>query len=452
VIILGISIGSGEFLLGPAAFVKHGLTLLWVTSAAVLLQTIFNVELMRYTLATGEPVLTGFMRSKPSSSFWAWFYSILYFLQAGWPAWAANAAGAVFFLWARRLAGPDEASILYWIGVSTFLLTIVILLVGRRIERTLEILNWVLIAWILGSFLIIAVIFVPIDTWLAAGAGLVGYDPRSGTFDLMPDGLDPVLLAALVAYSGCGGMTNLTLTNWARDRGYGMGERVGYIPAAVGGAKVHLAHSGFMFPANEENLSRWHGWWRIVRADQWGVFFLGGMLGMILPALLYVTFLPPGTEIRGLGIAAALAQSVGAQAGPMLAGAIALLGAWLLFKTQLDNMEGMVRALTDVLWTGSSRLRAWRGGDVRRVYYSVLAASVVWGMVALGMSQPIVLLQVGANVASVAFIVTSLHLLYINTTLLPPALRPPLWRRLVLVLMAVFYSYFSFLSISSLLR
>ena len=452
VIVLGISIGSGEFLLGPAAFVKHGLTLLWVTSVAVLLQTIFNLELMRYTLATGEPVLTGFMRSKLLSLFWVWFYSILHSLQTGGLAWASNAAGAVFFLWARRLAGPAEAATLYWIGVSTFLLTIVILLVGRRIERTLEILNWVLIAWILGSFLIIAVIFVPIDTWLAAGAGLVGFDLRSGTFDLMPAGLDPVLLAALVAYSGCGGMTNLTLTNWARDRGYGMGERVGYIPAAVGGAKVHLAHSGFMFQPNEQNLARWHGWWRIVRADQWGVFFLGGLLGMILPALLYVAFLPPGTEIRGLGIAAALASSVGAQAGPTLAGAIALLGAWLLFKTQLDNMEGMVRALTDVLWTGSSRLRAWRGGDVRRVYYSVLAASVVWGMVALGMSQPIVLLQVGANVASVAFIVTSLHRLYINTTLLPPALRPPLWRRVVLVVMAAFYAYFSFLSISSLLK
>jgi hypothetical protein len=452
VIVLGISIGSGEFLLGPAAFVKNGLTLLWVTSAAVLLQTIFNLELMRYTLATGEPVLTGFMRSRPSSSFWAWFYSILYFLQTGWPAWAANAAGAVFFLWARRLAGPGEAWILYWIGVSTFLLTVLILLVGRRIERTLEILNWILIAWILGSFLILAAIFVPAETWVAAGAGLFGFDPRSGRFDLLPSGVDPVLLAALVAYSGCGGMTNLTLTNWARDRGYGMGERVGYIPAAVGGAKVQLAHTGFMFQPDADNLSRWRGWWRIVRADQWGVFFLGGMLGMILPALLYVTFLPAGTEIRGLGIAAALAQSVGAHSGPILAGSIALLGAWLLFKTQLDNMEGMVRALTDVLWTGSSRLRSWRGGDVRRVYYTVLAASVVWGMIALGMTQPIVLLQVGANVASVAFIVTSLHLLYINTTLLPPVLRPPMWRRLVLVAMAIFYGYFSFLSISSLLR
>ncbi len=450
VIVLGISIGSGEFLLGPAVFVKHGLTLLWVTTVAVVLQTIFNTELMRYTLATGEPVLTGFMRTRPSSSLWAWVYSILYFLQTGWPAWAANAAGAVFFLWARRLAGPADASLVYWIGVATFLLCVAILMVGRRIERTLEILNWVLIAWILGSFFVLAVIFVPLRTWFAAGAGLGGFDLETGTFMLLPEGLDPVLLAALVAYSGCGGMTNLTLTNWARDRGYGMGERVGYIPAAVGGAKVHLAHSGFIFKPDAQNMARWRGWWRIVRADQWGIFFLGGMLGMVLPALLYVTFLPAGTDIRGLGIAAALASSVGARAGAVLAGVIALLGAWLLFKTQLDNMEGMVRALTDVLWTGSKRLRGWRGGDVRRVYYSVLTAVVIWGVFALNLAQPVALLVIGANIASVAFIITSLHLLYINTHLLPPELRPPLWRRASLVAMAVFYSYFSTLSIYSL--
>ena len=67
VIVLGASIGGGEFLLGPAAFVRHGLSLLWVTGIAVWLQTVFNTELMRYTLATGEPVFTGFMRTRPSA-------------------------------------------------------------------------------------------------------------------------------------------------------------------------------------------------------------------------------------------------------------------------------------------------------------------------------------------------------------------------------------------------
>jgi hypothetical protein len=258
-------------------------------------------------------------------------------------------------------------------------------------------------------------------------------------------------LGALAAYSGAGGVINIVLSNWARDKGYGMGGRAGYITAAVGGRRVNLAHSGFKFGTDDEAMRRWRGWWRIVRADQWGVFFTGALLGMALPALLYVTFLPRGADIRGLGVSAALAQGIGARAGSLLAGGVALLGVWLLFKTQLDIMEGMVRALTDILWTGSRRLRAWRGGDVRAVYYAVLAAVVLWGVVALRLAQPIVLLQLGANIGGFIFIVTSLHLLYVITRLLPPRLRPPLWRRAALVGMALFYGFFVGLSLSTLL-
>jgi Mn2+/Fe2+ NRAMP family transporter len=98
IIVLGGAIGSGEFLLGPAIFVRHGLSLLWVTAVAIWLQTIFNTELMRYTLATGEPVFSGFMRTRPSSTVWACVYTALYVLSQGWPAFAATAAGAIFFL------------------------------------------------------------------------------------------------------------------------------------------------------------------------------------------------------------------------------------------------------------------------------------------------------------------------------------------------------------------
>ena len=432
-------------------FVRHGLSLLWVTVVAILLQTIFNLELMRYTLATGEPVFTGFMRTRPSSKAWAIFYTVLYFFQTGWPAWAATAAGAVFFLFERRLATAADAHVVYLIGCASFLLCVTILLFGRRIERTLELLNWVMVACILGSFLVLAAIFVPGATWMSAIAGIVGYDLPDRAFDFIPAGVDFILLGALIGYAGGGGVANITLSNWARDKGYGMSKYAGYIPAAVGGRKVNLAHSGFTFTPDAESLARWKGWWRIVRADQWGVFFIGALLGIVLPALLYVTFIPRGTDIRGLGIAAALAAGIGAQAGPMLAIVIAVLGAWLLLKTQLDQLEAMTRAVTDMLWGGSRTVRSWRGGDVRAIYYGVLAVLTVWGMLALRLAQPIVLLQLGANVAGAVFIVAPLHLLYINTTLLPSEIRPPLWRRAALVTMTLFYGFFVTLSVSRLL-
>jgi hypothetical protein len=389
VIVLGTSIGSGEFLLGPATFVRHGLSLLWVTLIAVFFQTMFNLELMRYTVATGEPVFTGFMRTRPSSKLWALFYTGLLFFQIGWPAWAATAAGAVFFLMERRLAGDADATIVYVLGCASFLLCIFALLFGRRIERTLEILNWVMVSVVLAALLVLALVFVPGATWIAGVAGFAGYDAARGSFDLLPAGVDFILLAALVGYSGAGGCSNIVLSNWARDKGY---------------------------------------------------------------AILYVTFLPAGTDIRGLGIAAALAQGVGDRAGPLLAGVIALLGAWILLKTQLDQIEGLTRSVTDILWTGSAKVRSWRGGDVRAVYYTVLIAVAIWGMIALRLAQPVVLLQLGANIAGAVFIIASLHLLYINTRLLPAELRPPPWRRACLIGMALFYGIFTTLSIVRLIQ
>src|SRR5678815_2078416 len=451
VIVLGVSIGSGEFLLGPAAFVKYGLSLLWVVGGAALLQTLLNLELMRYTMATGEPIMTGFMRTRPHATFWAWFYAVFYFLQMGWPGWAGAAAGAMFFLFTKRLPGAAESNVVYGIGVGLFLLCGLILMVGRRIERTLEYLNWIMIAAIIGGLGLLALMFVPLSTWVAGLVGFAGFDLKTGSFQFVPPGADFFLLGAFAAYAGGGGVANLTLSNWARDKGYGMSSSVGFIPAAVGGKKVALAHSGSTFEPNEESLKRWRGWWRIVRVDQWGVLVTGAILGMALPALLYVTFVPAGSDIRGLGIAAALAHAVATQKGAIFGGAIAILGVWILFKAQLDILEGMTRAVTDILWTGSARIRAWRGGDVRVVYYSVLAIISVWGIIALRLTQPIILLSLSANMAGIVFIISSLHLLYVNTRLLPVELRPPLWRRLALVALSLFYGLFLAMWVWSLL-
>ena len=450
VIVLGVSIGSGEFLLGPAAFVKHGLTLLWVATVATLLQTVFNLELMRYTMATGEPACTGFMRTRPRAGFWAWTYAGLFVLQVGWPGWAGAASGAFFFLGTGRVAGPEDAGIVYWIGVATFLGCVAILLVGKKIERTLEVLNWILVTTILTCFLVMAVLFVAPSTWLAALTGFVGFDPASRSFEFIPPGVDFFLLGAFAAFSGAGGVINLMLSNWARDKGYGMGATTGYIPAIVGAKKVNLAHNGSVFVRSEEGLARWRGWWRLVRVDQWGIFFTGALLGMGLPALLYVTFLEHGQDIRGLGIAAALANAMEARL-PLMGVVIALLGAWILFKTQLDVLDGLTRATTDMLWTSSRRLRAWRGGDVRVIYYGILALVVVWGAIALRLAQPILLLQLAANIGGVVFVLAGVHLLYVNTRLLPVELRPGIWPRIGMVGLVLFYGCISVVSFRAML-
>ena len=126
------------------------------------------------------------MRTKPSRAFWAWLYVAMYLLQVGWPYSAGLSAGAFFFLATRRIAGPADATVMYQLGVGTFLVCILLLMLGRRIERTLELLNWVMVVCILGGFLALGLYFVPGSTWAAAGVGFFGFDLPRGRFSFMP--------------------------------------------------------------------------------------------------------------------------------------------------------------------------------------------------------------------------------------------------------------------------
>ena len=65
------SIGGGEWLVGPAAAVKYSSSIFLIATVAIVLQVIFNLEAIRYTLYTGEPIYGGIMRLKPGPKFWA---------------------------------------------------------------------------------------------------------------------------------------------------------------------------------------------------------------------------------------------------------------------------------------------------------------------------------------------------------------------------------------------
>src|SRR5688572_4343743 len=93
-VMAGSSIGSGEWIMGPAAaaiFMQGYGALLWVAVASILAQVVLNSEVMRYTICTGEPIFTGFMRSRPGPRFWLTGYLLLDCLS-WWPSLSGLAA------------------------------------------------------------------------------------------------------------------------------------------------------------------------------------------------------------------------------------------------------------------------------------------------------------------------------------------------------------------------
>ena len=70
-IALGISIGSGEWLLGPQAVGQFGFVGVgWVILVSAVLQTFYNVECSRYVMATGEVPVVGWGRVPPGYLLW----------------------------------------------------------------------------------------------------------------------------------------------------------------------------------------------------------------------------------------------------------------------------------------------------------------------------------------------------------------------------------------------
>jgi len=444
-ILLAVSVGAGEWLLGPAATARYGGAILWIATVSVLLQALLNTEMARYTLATGEPIFTGFMRTAPGPTFWGWTYAWLHFLQIGWPGWALAAATAVSALFLGRLPDEGDRVVVLYFGYLTFLVSVLLVLLGDRVEKTLEHAEWFMIGWTLVFLGLIGLFLVPSTIWGAVGTGFIA--PLLG-WPSLPGAIDWFLLAGFAAYSGAGGTLNATLTYWLRDKGFGMSGTVASVPAIIGGQKVEVSHPGVAFPPSDDNLRRWKGWWRYLRADQWWIWVPGSLIGMGLPALIALAFIPPGTAMSGYGIAAYHALALGERFGPALWILTLLTSFWILFSTQLATAGGFARVSTEVLWAASGRVRGWRGGNVRTVYYRALLAFTLWGCVAIYLADPLTLILIGANVAGANLVILSFHTLVVNRRFLPRELRPPLWREIGLVLSGLFFLALALLALA----
>ncbi len=444
-ILLATSIGGGEWLVGPATSVQYGVGLFWIATVAILLQLVFNLEAIRYTLYTGEPIYSGFMRLKPRSGFWATVYVILTAMQLGIPAVAAACAAPLFAAFAGRMPGAPDAGTLVWVTYGVIAVTVLILSLGGTIERTLEYVSWAMLAYIFVFLVGVNLFFVPLAHWWQTFKGFF-------SFGYMPSGVDITLLGALASTAGQGGVGNLTITNWIRDKGFGMGSRVGAIPGAFGSREVKLSHTGKVFPLTAENLRRWRLWWKFVAADQIWLWALGCFVGMFLNVNLATAIIPQGTNIAQVGAGAFQAQYMAEHLWTGFWFLAILNGFWILFSTHLGNTDLLVRTITDIVWVGSPRARAWRGGDIRRIYYALLFGFTAWGLFAVNRGDAMSLFKIIANMAGVVMAIASVQLLVVGYKLLPRELQPPLWRRAVIVLCALFYATFSALVIWSLVK
>ncbi|MBI1727696.1 MAG: Nramp family divalent metal transporter [Candidatus Rokubacteria bacterium] len=436
-ILLGLSLGSGDWILGPAATARWGPGILWICTLSVLLQALLNTEMARYTLATGESIFAGFMRVAPGPRVWGPVYALLHLGQVGWPGWALAAASTLAAAFLGRMPRAEDGAVVVGLGYAIFLGAVAVTLLGTRARRTVEWAEWLVMAWTLGFLAALGLLLVPWSVWQAVAVGFVWPSlpaERDVSFDW-------VLLAAFAAYAGGGGTINAALTHWLRDKGFGMAGTIESRPVVVGGESVRFAREGMAFAPTEANLGKWRQWWRYLRTDFWYLWTAGCLAGMALPALLAAHFATRGEIWTGLTAPAWLAQAVGWRYGFVVWTLVLLTGFAILALTQVGIVEGFARSVTDILWTARARSRApGAEGAAGGLYYAVLVAFTAAGCAAMTLADPFRLILIGANVAALNFVLLSLHTVWINRALLPRELRPSLWRELGVLACGAFFA------------
>jgi hypothetical protein len=255
--------------------------------------------------------------------------------------------------------------------------------------------------------------------------------------------MDVSLLGGIIGYTGFGAGFNFMLINYYRDKGYGMGHRVGFISGAIGGTSQKVLPSGVTFPETERNAAVWKRWWKYLAMDQWMIFCTGAMVGMFVPGLLIAHLAgAPGAAVpdrSSMPVYAALELS--RQHGAWLFPLTLAVGAFTLFKTQATILEMLIRNTTDSLYSTSSRFRKWIGGDIRRVYYPLGAGFVVLIGAIMHLAIPTTLIVVSANLANLAAVLFPFVVLTLNRKLPGPA-RIGVPGILVLLANVLFFGFF----------
>ena len=96
IIAAGVGLASGEFILYPYIASQVGLVFVWAALVGLITQFFINMEIERYTLATGETALIGFSRFWRH---WGIVFALMTFFANLWPGWATSSATIVTYLW-----------------------------------------------------------------------------------------------------------------------------------------------------------------------------------------------------------------------------------------------------------------------------------------------------------------------------------------------------------------
>lgn len=451
VMLAGLALGSGEYVLWPYITFKSGFTFFWACVIGVVTQYFVNMEITRWALATGESAVTGFARL---GRLWAGVFLFLNVVPWMIPAWAVGTAQQISWIaWGADLnsSGDLIAPYVQPLTVVTLLFCGIALTAGPVVYDTVERIQIFLVAFIMIVVVILAVKLVRWDAVLAMLYGMTHFHLP----DLKATGLDPATLLGAVAFAGAGGTMNLGQSNYVKEKGYGMGRYIGRMTSPITGKEEAVSEIGYHFPGTPENAARWSVWWRRANVEHFLAFLCTCLICLFALALIAYSIYydeqgnlraDAGTYSKDMAFLFGEAGAIQQALGPTFRMLFLIMGAAILFTTEIGVLDAASRISSDIVkvnWLCDNK--RW---SESRIYFAFL-----WGTIALaavivlvGMKafqEKLTFFKLTASMNGAVMFLYSALLLYQNGFRLPKAIRLGWFRALLLAWSVLFFGSFA---------
>lgn len=433
-IILALGLGSGEIILWPYLVANYGLGVAWGAVLGISFQFFINMEIERYALVKGESVFVGIARFFPKAIYWFIASTFIGFGLPGIIAASAQVLAQVF--------GWGDFK---YLAIALLLLIGFILTFGRTIYGLMEKITKVIIFFGVPFIFILAIYFGTADSWLVLGQGLIG---RGEGFWFLAPGIAIATFLGAFAYSGAGGNLNLSQSIYIKEKGYGMGIYAQKIAGlfASRGKKQEIRLAGEDFEINQENISLFKKWWRLINLEHLLVFWFIGSLSMVmLMFLAYNTVFGLAGNTQGINFVISEGSRIGFLTNPWLGLFFLVVVGIMLFQTQLGIMDSTSRIMSENVAIKKLRQSGNNKIALARIYYFFVWAQIAFGITLflLDFYEPKSLIVLGAVINAFAMLVHVILVTVLNQRSLAPVFRPKLWRKIILYIIIAFFTIFS---------
>lgn len=428
-----LAIGSGELLFWPSLSLTYSAGVLWIALGAVAIQYVMDIEIGRYSLATGESVVVGATRLWRG---WGWILLLGTVVPWLWPGWARAGSQLVSTVYGL----PEKP-----ISILSLVVCGLLLALPRRVYKLVEWLQSILLVFILVGVLILCVLAVQqASTVTPFLLSFVSGDGIGSLLSSMFGARSTVFLTLLsgVVFAGAGGILNLGYGLMLCEKQFGMGR---YARPVVG-----LRHSFGLEPTSDIKLQlddstltkgRWSKWMSLARREHFLLFVGGNSFTIILISLTFFSLLGLQPGVQGMSFLQRAATRFTQTAGSGASFLFVAVGYAIFFTSELGIID-----VTSRLAAGITHATF----KPRRFSASAIFHMFVWGEIAIGIAltvldprQPIWFLVTTAVLNTLVMGIYAVLVAILNRRNLPKIARPPRITDLFLgVAAAIYFAFF----------